>query len=557
MAWYPIAFLPPQYENPSGVPYSGAVLKAYAAGTNTNIPLAIGYTGVTTAASLALNAAGYPVYNGNVVIPHVQENYKLALYPNQSAADADSGALWTVDNIQIAGATNSAFVQYFSGDNSSTVFNLSQNFGTDENILMVFADRTTGSTKREIRRPNEYTVSGNQLTLNDVVPTGTNNIIVFAPSLLLGAANLAAAAAATSETNAATSATNAATSATNAATSATTAANLLDDFDDKYLGAKTNDPLLDNDGGALEDGALYWNTTNKQFRAYDLLTTTWYAPIVNPSGGPFVAKAGDTLTGGLYGVVGSPSNTSFGRAGAAGTGIYFPDATSLAVALDSLRAFLFTTQASAVNNIAIIATATGLGPLLSVEGSDTNIDLRLSGKGTGGVAPQGLLDISAATAGQLKFPLSQNASSDANTLDDYEEGTFTPTLTLSTPGDLAVVYGASGRVGHYTKIGQLVTVHITIVATSVTHTTGSGNIQVTGLPFTSKNTAGFASPGSCEFYFDFNDTTRPYIATVVAQNTSIMTLTSSAPAVSPRTMTISDFTSGAGIQFRTTISYIV
>jgi len=76
------------------------------------------------------------------------------------------------------------------------------------------------------------------------------------------AASASAAAAATSETNAATSETNAANSATAAASSATDAAASYDDFDDRYLGAKTTAPALDNDGDALITGALYFNTTS-------------------------------------------------------------------------------------------------------------------------------------------------------------------------------------------------------------------------------------------------------------------------------------------------------
>ena len=89
--------------------------------------------------------------------------------------------------------------------------------------------------------------------------------------------------AATSETNAATSATSASTSATNAATSATaaaasqtaaaasaaSAANSYDAFDDRYLGVKTADPTLDNDGNALVAGALYFNSTANEMRVYD------------------------------------------------------------------------------------------------------------------------------------------------------------------------------------------------------------------------------------------------------------------------------------------------
>ena len=89
-------------------------------------------------------------------------------------------------------------------------------------------------------------------------------------------------AAATSATNAATSATNAATSATNAATSETNAsasetlaatyaanaASSYDQFDDRYLGSKTADPALDNDGNALIVGALYFNTTDGVMKVY-------------------------------------------------------------------------------------------------------------------------------------------------------------------------------------------------------------------------------------------------------------------------------------------------
>jgi hypothetical protein len=81
--------------------------------------------------------------------------------------------------------------------------------------------------------------------------------------------------AATSETNAATSETNAATSATNAANSASAAEATFDLFDDAYLGAKASDPTLDNDGNALQDGALYFDTANNVMKVYDLGTTTW------------------------------------------------------------------------------------------------------------------------------------------------------------------------------------------------------------------------------------------------------------------------------------------
>ena len=75
--------------------------------------------------------------------------------------------------------------------------------------------------------------------------------------------------AANSATAAATSATNAGNSATAAASSATSAATSFDNFDDIFLGDKSSDPSADNDGDALQTGALYFNTSDNTFRVYN------------------------------------------------------------------------------------------------------------------------------------------------------------------------------------------------------------------------------------------------------------------------------------------------
>ena len=87
---------------------------------------------------------------------------------------------------------------------------------------------------------------------------------------------------ATSETNSANSATTSSNQATASANSATASANSasaaaasFDLFDDSYLGAKASNPTVDNDGNALTDGALYFDTTNDVMKVYDLATTTW------------------------------------------------------------------------------------------------------------------------------------------------------------------------------------------------------------------------------------------------------------------------------------------
>ena len=90
------------------------------------------------------------------------------------------------------------------------------------------------------------------------------------------AAASSASAASTSATNAASSATSAASSATTAASEATAAAasaassaGKLDEFDDLYLGVKSSDPTVDNDGDALTSGVMYYNNSSNELKIYD------------------------------------------------------------------------------------------------------------------------------------------------------------------------------------------------------------------------------------------------------------------------------------------------
>lgn len=84
----------------------------------------------------------------------------------------------------------------------------------------------------------------------------------------------------------------------------------------------------------------------------------------------------------------------------------------------------------------------------------------------------GLWDLSASHAGQIKFPATQNPSTDPNTLDDYEEGSWTPGnshVTLSSP------------VGTYVKIGKQVTAWFSVTWPT---TADSNGADITGLPCT-------------------------------------------------------------------------
>jgi hypothetical protein len=100
--------------------------------------------------------------------------------------------------------------------------------------------------------------------------------------------------------------------------------------------------------------------------------------------------------------------------------------------------------------------------------------------GVGGTTPS--------TSGSgITFPATQSASTNANTLDDYEEGTWTPTTTNLT------VVGTPAVVGTYTKIGNSVTIKAGISAsTSIASTANVSYIG--GLPFSAAS-GGFACAG--------------------------------------------------------------
>lgn len=89
------------------------------------------------------------------------------------------------------------------------------------------------------------------------------------------------------------------------------------------------------------------------------------------------------------------------------------------------------------------------------------------------------------TGGQIAFPATQAASGDANTLDDYEEGTWTPTYSTDGVDFTSVTY--STQTGFYTKIGNRWFINVRVKTNSITVGSASGNVVVKGIPATPSN----------------------------------------------------------------------
>jgi hypothetical protein len=103
----------------------------------------------------------------------------------------------------------------------------------------------------------------------------------------------------------------------------------------------------------------------------------------------------------------------------------------------------------------------------------------------------GLGRIPAASGIGIAFPATQSASSDANTLDDYEEGTFTAALTFG-GGNTGMT--TSFNTGQYTKIGKQVAVNGLLALTNKGSSIGAAVIS--GLPFVNGNTLDALSAAS-------------------------------------------------------------
>jgi len=154
--------------------------------------------------------------------------------------------------------------------------------------------------------------------------------------------------------------------------------------------------------------------------------------------------------------------------------------------------------------------------------------------------------------GKLQFPAIQAPSADVNCLDDYEEGTWVPVLTFATPGNLVVVY--SVQLGGYVKVGKKVTVSFNITTSTFTFTTASGNLQVTGLPFTSENTVIAIGP---LLWRGITKASYTQVSGFLAANSNILNLTASGSGQADALITAADTPTAGTVRLCGSLTYTV
>jgi hypothetical protein len=154
----------------------------------------------------------------------------------------------------------------------------------------------TAETNAETAETNAETAQAAAASSASAASTSATNASNSASTATTQATNASnsATAASTSASNASTSASAASTSASNAATAQSAAESArdatlaaYDSFDDRYLGAKSSAPTLDNDGNALVGGALYFDTVSQGMKVYT--GSAWVDAYV--PGSTYLAKA--------------------------------------------------------------------------------------------------------------------------------------------------------------------------------------------------------------------------------------------------------------------------
>lgn len=194
-------------------------------------------------------------------------------------------------------------------------------------------------------------------------------------------------------------------------------------------------------------------------------------------------------------------------------------------------AILTSARANLINNV-VITTAASTATLTILGGKTATINNSIALTGTDGAT------LNYGAGGTITYP---------------ETGTWTPAITFATPGNLSVAY--STQLGNYIKIGRLVVLNFFITTSSFTHTTASGNLNITGVPYQSDLAAGLQANGSLRFQGITKANYTQYTPQITAGSTTV-SITAGGSGQAVASVQTGDVPTGGTVNLAGTLIYM-
>jgi predicted secreted hydrolase len=155
------------------------------------------------------------------------------------------------------------------------------------------------------------------------------------------------------------------------------------------------------------------------------------------------------------------------------------------------------------------------------------------------------------TLNGITFPATQVPSADANTLDDYEEGTWTPAINFA-GGTTGITY--SLRQGFYTKVGNMV--YATCLINLSNKGSSTGAFRIGGLPFTTNSDSNYRAT-SMSMLWDGLSTNYVYMYGLVSTSVVAMDILGATAATNSNGSSVTNSNLSGSDNFRISILYQV
>ena len=241
-------------------------------------------TSATSASTSASNASTSATNAGNSATS-ASTSASNASTSASSASSSASSALTSANNAASSASSASASATTATTKASEASTSATNAANSASSITTAASTATTKASEASTSASNAATSATTATTKASEASTSASNAATSATNASSSASSASTAAsnastsansASTYATNASTSASSASTSAANAAAAQTAVETLFDNFDDRFLGTKTSNPSVDNDGNTLSVGAVYYNSVSGQVRFWN--GSTWDAP---------------------------------------------------------------------------------------------------------------------------------------------------------------------------------------------------------------------------------------------------------------------------------------